>query len=158
MKEIPLTQGKVAIVDDEDYKYLSQFKWCAHKVYNIFYAVRNIREDGKQKTLQMHTAILGRKDGFECDHINGNGLDNRRSNLRLVTHRQNEQNRHKKKTSKYPGIYWNKQNKKWEALIRINGKRIHLGLFNDEYKAYLAYCKAVKEMTGQECLNDIVNC
>jgi hypothetical protein len=100
----------------------------------------------------MHSVILGDREDFECDHINGNGLDNRRSNLRLVTHRQNGQNMHILKTSQYPGVYWRKENKKWRADLSVDNKTIHLGHFDNEYRAYLTYCKAVKELTGQECL------
>lgn len=123
-KEIPLTQGKVAIVDDEDYAALSQYKWQVTKRRHTCYARRAI---GGGKYLYMHTAILGKKEGFMADHINGNGLDNRRDNLRLVTQRQNSQNRHIPKAS-------------------------NLGQFADEYEAYLAYCKAVKHATGEEAL------
>jgi len=150
-KIIPLTQGKVAIVDDEDYEYLNQFKWYARKHRNTFYAARNIYRNGKQTVLSMHTAVMGRKKGLEIDHINGNGLDNRRSNLRFVTHRQNLQNRHTAKTSKYPGVNWSKIAHKWRAYIEINGKQIHLGYFNNEYEAYLAYQKAVEKL-GEECI------
>jgi hypothetical protein len=151
-KEIFLTQNKVAIVDDCDYEYLNQFKWCVEKNKNIFYASRGVRKDGKGKMLRMHSVILGDREDFECDHINGNGLDNRRSNLRLVTHRQNGQNMHILKTSQYPGVYWRKENKKWRADLSVDNKTIHLEHFDNEYRAYLTYCKAVKELTGQECL------
>jgi hypothetical protein len=153
VKEIFLTQNKVAIVDDCDYGYLNQFKWRAMKDLNTFYAGRGIWKDGKRKIFFMHTAILGDRKGLECDHINGNGLDNRRSNLRLITHRQNGQNMHILKTSQYPGVYWDKGCRKWRTGLQVNSRLIHLGYFDNEYKAYLAYRKAVKELTGQECLS-----
>ena len=152
-KEIFLTQNKIAIVDDCDYEYLNQFKWYAHNEGHTFYARRKVWKDGKGKTFYMHTAILGKREGYECDHINGDGLDNRRSNLRFVTRRQNTQNIHIFKTSLYPGVYWNKEHKKWRARLQVGNKCIHAGYFDNEYKAYLTYCKAVRELTGQKCLN-----
>lgn len=152
-KEIPLTQGKIAIVDDEDFEELSRYKWCAHKDGNTFYALRSIRkEDGKYTKITMHQQILGKKEGYEIDHINGNGLDNRHENLRHVTHRQNGQNRHISKSSRYPGVYWLKQRRKWYSRIRLNGKMKSLGLFNNEYEAFMAYVNAVKIYTGQKVI------
>ena len=92
---------------------------------------------------------MGKKKGFEIDHINGNGLDNRKSNLRFVTPRQNLQNMHTKRYSKYPGVTWHKINHRWMAQIKINGRPIYLGYFNNEYEAYLAYKKAIEKL-GEE--------
>lgn len=131
-KEIPLTQGKVALVDDEDYERLNQFKWFASKNGKTYYAIR------KSKIL-MHRTIITPPSGFEIDHINGNGLDNRRENLRIVSHRENCQNKHIEKTSKFPGVTWNKQHKKWHAHVRILGKNRYLGSFDDEVEAAKAY-------------------
>ena len=94
MKHIPLTQGKVAIVDDKDYEYLNQWKWYAHKKGNTYYARRSInyKLNGKKKTrtIQMHNIVLSKTDvSKEIDHKNHNGLDNRLSNLRICTHAQN---------------------------------------------------------------------
>ena len=144
MKKLPLTQGQVAIVDDADYEWLSQWKWYAAKICNIFYAVRQAkRVNGKQKNIFMHAEIIGRKEGLEIDHINGNGLDNRRENLRHVTHRENGQNRHDKRSSKYPGVCWHKRDFNWQATIRLNGKAKYLGSFINEEDAFAAYCRAV---------------
>ncbi len=107
-KEIPLTQGLVAIVDDADYEYLSQFKWCARKAGNTYYAVRQ----ENKRFICMHIQIIGRRPGLEIDHIDGNGLNNRRSNLRFVTLRQNQQNRLYRRYSKYHGVSWDKVNGK----------------------------------------------
>ncbi|MCK9460667.1 MAG: HNH endonuclease [Proteobacteria bacterium] len=144
MKEIPLTQGKVALVDDDDFEWLSQWKWCAIKHWNTFYAMRMSKTvNGKRENIQMHHAIIGKKEGLVTDHINGNGVDNRRENLRHVTHRQNGQNRHHEKTSKYLGVHWHKPLNKWLAQIQINGQKKHLGVFKDEQAAYHAYYNAV---------------
>lgn len=81
MKQIPLTQGKVALIDDEDYKHISQRKWYAAKIGKTYYAQHSIIRDGNQTTLMMHRQIMNPPSNLQCDHINGNGLDNRKSNL-----------------------------------------------------------------------------
>jgi hypothetical protein len=148
MKEIKLTKDKVALVDDEDFEYLSQYKWYAFAAGNTFYAAHKIYyENGEKATILLHNAIIGiSSNGFECDHIDGNGLNNKRSNLRLVTHRQNMQNRHDQKSSKYPGVYWVKKKSNWMARIQINGKRKYLGSYLSEEEAFKIYRKAVENL------------
>ena len=139
MKEIPLTRGKVAIVDDEDYEELSIVKWH----YNHWgYAMRNVTPGGKKRTkIQMHIAILGKIEGFEIDHKDGNGLNNRRENLRHVTHTQNTQNKapYKKTSSRYKGVSWNKWANKWVSTIVIDGKYYYLGYYKSERDAAWVY-------------------
>lgn len=136
MKKIPLTQGKVALVDDCDYEYLSQWKWYADKRRNTFSATRNTYKDGKRTTIRMHRIITG-KMGFQkqnqVDHINRNGLDNRRHNLREVSNKQNSENQgvRKNNTSGYKGVGWHKSTQKWRAYIKHDGQNIHLGLFDN---------------------------
>lgn len=149
MRKITLTRGKVALVDDDMFDYLSQFKWCAFKAKNTYYAKRNSKDN---HTFYMHIEILGKKEGFEIDHVDGNGLNNQRQNLRHLTHRQNLQNRHDNRASKYPGVSFFKQTNKWAACFYFNGKYIALGYFTDEYEAFLAYKRAVYLHTGQEVL------
>lgn len=148
-KEIPLTQGKVALINTEDYDYLNQFKWCA--MYNgyAWYAVRNIPKNGKQTTIRMHREILKTPQDMDTDHINMNGLDNRRNNLRICTRSQNYMNRGKYKDniSGYKGVYW--YNKKWVAQIKVNAKQIYLGRFKDKEQAAEAYNKAAKKYHGE---------
>jgi hypothetical protein len=140
MMPIQLSQGLNTIVDDEDFERLNQHKWCALKSSNTYYAVRTSHKIGcKNEIIYMHSVIIGTPKGSVTDHINGNGLDNRRVNLRVVTIRENKQNLHIKKSSKYPGVCWNKDSKKWQANIRICGKKKHLGLFEDETAAARAY-------------------
>lgn len=150
MKEIKLSvQGKnkgkyVALVDDEDFEYLNQFRWNAHKGRNTFYAVRQLTVDGKKTAQLMHGEVM---KGKCIDHIDGNGLNNQKSNLRFCTLSENQMNKRKRYncTSIYKGVYFNKRAKKWLARIGINGKDIHLGLFASEVDAARAYnAKAIE--------------
>ncbi len=155
-KKIPLTQGQVALVDDEDFERLNQHKWCACKGHNTFYAARNTPpQNGKRRKVYMHRDILGLPEGVQTDHRYGRGLDNRRANLRPATNQQNHFNlcsQSKNKTSKYKGVSWHKGTQKWRAQIQYNGKVIYLGLFDNEIEAAKAYdCKA-REMFGQFAL------
>lgn len=156
VKKILLTQGKFALVDDEDYKMLNQFRWYAHKAKGIksrkvFYVHR--KKD--KKTILMHRFILDAPKGFQVDHINGNGLDNRKSNLRIVTSRQNQQNRQVNCTSKYPGVCWSLSAKKWMVDIKIKGKKKYLGYFKTEKEAFQAYKSAVHELTGEKLVCEV---
>lgn len=158
MKEIPLTQGKVALVDDEDYGWLNQWKWCAYKGGNSSYAVRGIKKNGKRTLSKMHREILGTPKGMLTDHRNSNGLDNRRDNLRICNKFQNGMNRGKNDNNKsgYKGVCWHKASKKWRASIHINGKQIHLGLFNANKEAAIIYNEAAIKHFGEfGRLNDI---
>ena len=129
-KEIPLTQGKVALVDAEDYEELSKYKWHAIKKKNLskYYACRYQR--GGPKTVFMHRMIMTTPNGMQTDHINHNKLDNRKSNLRTVTSSQNGINRKGLQTnnkSGYTGIYWHQ--KAWCVEIKLHQKKIWLGRF-----------------------------
>ena len=153
-RTIPLTQGKVAIVDAADYERLVQWKWHAMKNRRNWYVVRKERlADGKKRNIYMHREVLRLNygDGEKSDHINGDGLDNRRANLRQATHAQNQRNSRKQlnNTSGYMGVSWHKQSKRWEARIVVDGKRIHLGLFDDPVDGARAYDDAVIKYHGE---------
>jgi len=122
---IPLTRGQFAVVDAEDYPRLSQFTWFAEGTPKNYYAVR--KETGK--SIKMHRQITSAPDHLVVDHIDHNGLNNRKSNLRLATFTQNCQNQRRlsHRTSKYKGIHWHKRGKKWQAQIKCNNKTYYLG-------------------------------
>lgn len=146
MKRIRLTQNKFAIVDNDDYEWLNNFKWYPDKSPSgKVYVVRNSKnESGKHKKIRMHQEIMGTPKGMETDHIDGNGLNNQRKNLRICTKSQNQHNRNKYKcnTSGYKGVSWHKGKEKWSAQIRINGILVYLGDYIAKEAAYEAYCKA----------------
>jgi hypothetical protein len=148
MKEIKLTQGKVALVDDEDYVFLNQFKWHAQKDLNTFYAIRTDRTTGRQLKISMHRIIMETTINSFVDHIDHNGLNNQRSNLRNCSHAQNHANRNANKTSKYKGISIRK-NGQVIAEIRLGKNRIYLGCFKDARKAAMAYDKKALELNGE---------
>jgi len=152
MKRIPLTQGKFAIVDDEDFNRINLHKWYAHKTHLTYYAVRGQKINGKCISIFMHREILGVLPGFEVDHHNGNGLYNRRKNLRICTRADNQHNQRSRQcvaTSKFKGVYWNKQDHKWIAQIRLNGKHKYPGRFDNEIEAAKAYDQKAKELFGE---------
>lgn len=143
MKYIALTQGKYAIVDDNLYDWLNQWKWNASFLHNDYYAMRQEMVDGKRKTIYMARLILDAKEGELVDHINRITLDNRKDNLRIVTHRENNRNsRPKGGTSKYKGVHFEKFTGKWRASITVNRKEYKLGRFKSEVEAAKAYNEA----------------
>jgi len=146
MKKIKLSQGKYALIDDSDFELVSKFKWSAYKSNYVYYASRSIKINGKIKTIKMHRFILNiTNSSIIIDHINGNGLDNRRKNLRIGTKGDNNRNKKniKKSSSKYLGVYKMASNK-YRALIQLNNNKIFLGDFDSEYAAYNAYKLALK--------------
>jgi len=168
-RRIPLTRGKYAIVDPEDYEWLMQYKWHANNGRGKFYAVnsrmqkmhRLIMFGVKQEyRISLLTTCRDRQNGgggkrrsqLFVDHINGNGLDNRKANLRLATPVQNNWNTKSgmgRGKSQYKGVKWHKHVKKWVAVISVDGRKKHLGYFTDEKEAAKAYDRAAKELRGE---------
>ncbi len=143
MKHIPLTKGKYAIVDDSDYDELSKHKWMYSSTYAIRWSPRPNRH-----FIFMHRVINKTPDGFVTDHINGDPLDNRRSNLRSCTQSQNHMNKLKlsNNTSGYKGVFWHKTAKRWRAQITLNSKAKHLGYFGSPEEAHRAYNQAARKL------------
>lgn len=148
MKEIPLTKGKVALVDDEDYERISRWKW--HYTPNG-YAAHTIWSPEKKVNRGMHREVMQTPPGLETDHINGNKLDNRRENLRICTSSQNKANSglSKMNTSGYKGVRWRESRQKWEVDIRKDGRKVFLGRFDDIIEAAKAYDLAAKAHYGE---------
>ncbi len=155
MRTIELTQGKVALVDDEDGLELQKYNWhvLIERKTVQFYAVRNIRIGPGKQTLQlMHRAILSAPIGMEVDHINDDGLDNRRQNLRLCTKAENQRNRRITVdcASRFKGVTINlSRTSPWKARITRDGRRKYLGCFASEEKAALAYNEAATRIFGE---------
>lgn len=152
MKMIPLTRGMVALVDDEDYDRLSKHEWRAYWRGYTFVARSRRRVGGR--TLYMHREILNAPTGREVDHVDGNSLNNCRSNIRLATTSQNNMNKGKPRikrtpTSKYKGVYWDRSSGAFRAGIRVNGIQKHLGQFRNEEDAARAYDVAAHELFGE---------
>jgi len=156
MRYIKLTQGQKAIVDDEDYDWLSGYKWFALYYLSVksFRAVRGTWDGKKKRTILMHRIILNAPQGKQVDHINHDTLDNRKNNLRIVTSQQNHFNRRSDRntSSRYKGVSWNKNKHKWKAYIARGGKSYHLGCFKNEKTAALAYDKAALKLFGEYAL------
>jgi len=150
MQKIELGQGKFALVDDKDFEYLNQFKWhLGTEKSNSQYAIRHIRINGKRTTIAMHKVILNNPAGTVSDHINGNGLDNRRENLRICTVRNNCMNRKQQGgTSKYKGVSLHSPGGKWKSRIKTNGKTYNLGCYKTQEEAASVYNIAAKIMFG----------
>jgi hypothetical protein len=134
MKEIKLTRGLFAQVNDEDFDYLNQWKWMAHKDRKNYYAVR-VEYKPRKKTIFMHRLILNTPDKMLTDHIDHNGLNNRRLNLRNCTQSQNSMNQKPHSITKYLGVYYNKKRNNYQASIRVNRKNISLGFYKTAKEA-----------------------
>lgn len=147
-REIPLALGRVAIVDAADYEWLSQWKWRLQ----CGYVSRSTRAGGgKSRAILMHREILGlsRGDRRQGHHINHDPLDNRRSNLGIVTAQQNSTDQRKKEgASGLKGASWRKDAKRWRASIMVNYKTIHLGYYDSAEAAHAAYRIAAKHYQG----------
>ena len=153
MKKIPLTQGKYALVDDEDYEYLNQWKWSTDKFGNTFCARRGIwnKKTKSIHQLRMHRLITKAPTGKDVDHINGNGLDNQRKNLRVCNHKDNSRSCRipKNNTSGYKGVHWHKKHKKWTVGITVNKKRVWIGQYSNIKDAIQSYIQASKKYFGE---------
>ncbi len=150
MKKIKLTQGEYALVDDEDFEELNKYKWHCQRYANSNYAKR-WNKNKKPNTINMHRQITNCPDNMQIDHINGDGLDNRKRNLRICTQQQNGLNILKTKKESTTGIRcvsYNKKTNKYCPYIYLNGKRKRLGAFDDIEDARVAYIRASLKYYG----------
>lgn len=148
MKFIELSKGFKAIVDDDDYEYLSQWKWY----YSGRYAVRGVWNGSNAGKIYMHRLIAGTPDGFKTDHVNLDKLDNRRGNLRICSDLENSFNKAKvsKLTSSvFKGVVFRKSRNKWQCSIAVNSKKEFIGLFDNEIHAGIAYDLWAIDIQGQ---------
>lgn len=149
MREIPLSRGKVALVDADDYEWLSIHKW---HYTSAGYA-------NSSKLGYMHRFVLGlTESALVVDHINGNKLDNRRANLRLATRAQNVMNQRTSaaNSSGYKGVSWDKDVKKWRAYLTYQKKRVYLGLYEDAEDAAQAYNTKATELFGEFAFHNVI--
>jgi len=159
MKEIPLTQGKAALVDDEDFDRINAFKWYASKTKGSLYARRKTKRKGKETIHYMHRVIMCAGNSVEVDHRDRNGLNNQRHNLRVCDHQQNQRNRDTMKNNKsgLKGVSWHKIMNKWRAVIQYNGRQLVIGYFLTKEEAATAYDKKATELFGEFAkLNNVV--
>lgn len=140
------------LVSEEDYQDVIEVDWRVSGGKPFLYIQGTYKSKAETKSVSLHRVLTGALPGELVDHINGNTLDNRRSNLRICTRAQNSMNsskKYKKKTATHKGVHWNKQKKKWKAEIRINYKKQHLGFYLTQEEAALAYNKKAIELFGE---------
>jgi len=147
MKQIKLSSGRIAIVDNEDYENLKNYHWY----FSNGYARRNAVKDGKRIQITMHRQLMGFPVGFQIDHIDQNKLNNQKSNLRVCTNAQNSMNRKVQANNKYglKGVFFDKYTNKYRARINYKGKTIYLGRHKDIKDAGISYDKKALELFGE---------
>ena len=156
---IRMAQPKYAKVDPGDYERFRRYEWLTRKGKNSFYARRRVPKGkaGKEKLVYMHQMVIQVPNGMVSDHINHDGMDNRSANLRAASYSQNLCNRKKRSGamySKYKGVHWHKNHRKWLARITFEKKTMHLGYFLDEIEAAKAYDNAARKYHAEfACLN-----
>ena len=141
-------------IDKEDLEKIKPFKWFNRRGYIMAHIYKN----GKRTSLYMHRLIMNVPDGTEIDHIDGDGLDNRKKNLRFATRQQNAFNQplNSFNTSGFKGVGWVKARKRWRAILCLNGRDIYLGIFKDKFDAARAYNKGATQYFGEYARLNII--
>ena len=147
---VPLTKGYEAIIDAADANLIGQNNWCARIDGLSVYAVRGVKRGGKCSDIRMHRVLSEAGDEQYVDHINCNGLDNRRANLRIATNAQNNRNARLRRdnTTGFKGVTLDRHSSKWRARIKYDGRQLDLGLFDSPEDAHHAYCEAALTFFG----------
>lgn len=159
MKRIPLTQGQFALVDDEDFERINQYKWYALWAPGIrsYYARHKLPDsNGKREVLLMHRVVMNARPGEWVDHANHDTLDNRKSNLRIVSRAENQRNRGlpKQSTTGYKGVTLRERVSRWEASIKKSGRTHYLGHYTNPEDAARAYDAKATELFGEFALTN----
>jgi hypothetical protein len=152
---ISVHPGMKVLIDAADADLVASYCWYAFRVRRVWY----VASDDKGYRIYLHRLLMNAPEGMEVDHINGDGLDNRRCNLRVCTHEQNLANqRHQLRAtySPYKGVTWCKRTKRWRAQIKAHQQHVNLGTFTNERDAAIAYNRAAREAWGEYArLNDV---
>ncbi len=147
---VPLSQGYEAVIDTADAPLVGNFNWTAKISHRTVYAHRKTQLNGVQRVFLLHRVLAGEPSGMQVDHIDNDGLNNRRENLRIVTHQQNTQNSRARvnNSSGFKGVSLDKKSRKWLAQIQSDKKKRNLGLFETPEDAHAAYVSASRELHG----------
>lgn len=148
---VPLSRGQVAVIDASDVSLIAGRKWHAQRGPHTWYAAANeTAPDGKRTLVRMHRLIIGAAPDVVVDHIDSNGLNCRRHNLRVATHAENMRNRRigVNNTSGFKGVHWHRRKGQWMAQIRVDTRNVYLGMFTDPVEAHRAYCHAAVKYHG----------
>jgi hypothetical protein len=148
---IPLTKGREAVIDAADVPLIEGFNWYAKSSAHTIYAARNVYGSGSQVTVRMHRLLTSADAGLDVDHIDGDGLNNRRSNLRVVRRHENSQNQRLRSdsTTRLKGVCWHKRAGMWYAQIQAQKRKVSLGYFGCPTAAHFAYIKASRDLHGE---------
>jgi hypothetical protein len=148
---VPLTQGLVAVIDASDVALVRGMKWAAVLQYRVHYAVTSVLDGGKRRILPMHRLLMGQPKGKGIDHIDSNGLNNRKANLRVASVSENARNTGRKasNSSGVKGVSWRADRQKWQVHIRVDGKRLSLGHYTELADAAAAYAEAATKFHGE---------
>lgn len=148
---VPLTKGYTALIDADDVPLVEDWNWHAVVGATTVYAARGMSAGGKSRTIILHRVLISAPDGMDVDHINGDGLDNRRANLRIATRMENLCNKsiYCNNKSGFKGVYWDRHNKRWRSRIWLNRKQHSLGSHATAEAAHEAYVAGSARIHGE---------